>query len=215
MKRRQFLKGAAAAAALAFPSARPAYTQQPEFRTPTPTPTPTPVPTPAVPPVSPRLFSDLPKVASDVPDLAAHATHRFFTEEQFAALQKLSDILCPTIPGSPGAVEARAAEFLDFLIGASPADRQQVYRAGLDKLNKESAKQFKKPFAGVDAAQSAILLSPLRQPWTFEPPAEPLARFLREAKQDVRRATFNSREWSTAPGRDPDDAVGWYFYAID
>lgn len=216
MKRRQFLQGMAAASALVLPAARTGFAQQPEFRTPTPTPTPTPTQTPTPVTPAPRPFSDLPKVAFDVPDLAAHATHRFFTQEQFAALQKLSDILVPTLPGNPGALEADAPEFLDFLIGASPADRQHIYRVGLDKLNKEAMKRFKKPFAGVDATQAGVLLAPLRQPWTFEPPADPLARFLREAKQDVRRATLNSREWGTAPGRGPDDAVGGrYFYTID
>ncbi|MEO7675128.1 MAG: gluconate 2-dehydrogenase subunit 3 family protein [Pyrinomonadaceae bacterium] len=210
MKRRQFLKGMAASA-LVLPAARPAFTQQPEFRTPTPTPAPT--PTPVCPP--PRPFSDLPKVVFDVPDLAAQATHRFFTEDQFATLQKLSDILVPTTPGNPGALEARAPEFLDFLIRASPPDRQQIYRVGLDKLNKEAAKRFKKPFAGVDAAQAGTLLAPLRHPWTFEPPADPLARFLREAKKDVRGATFSSYEWNTAAGRDPDDAVGRFWYPLD
>jgi hypothetical protein len=210
MKRRHFLQGMAAASALAFPATRRGFAQTPPTQAPTPSPTPT--PTPVSPPAG--FFADLPKVEFAVPDLAAHASHRFFSQEQFAALQKLSDILVPSTPGNPGALEANAPEFLDFLIGASPADRQQIYRVGLDKLNKEAAKRFKKSFADVDAAQAEVLLAPLRQPWTFEPPADPLARFLQEVKLDVRRATINSREWSTAPGRDPDDAVGIYFYPI-
>jgi gluconate 2-dehydrogenase subunit 3-like protein len=209
MKRRQFFQGMAAASALALPAARPVFPQQPAIPTPTPTPTPTPVSPP------PRPFADLPKVEFAVPDLAAQASHRFFTQEQFAALQKLSDILVPTTPGNPGALEARAPEFLDFLIRSSPTERQRIYIAGLDKLNKEAVKRFKKPFAGVDAAQAAVLLAPLRQPWTFEPPTDPLARFLREAKQDVLMATTNSHEWSNAPGRDPDDAVGRYWHPFN
>jgi hypothetical protein len=38
----------------------------------------------------------------------------------------------------------------------------------------------------------------LRAPWTYEPPADPLARFLQAAKADVRTATVNSREFNMA-----------------
>ena len=39
---------------------------------------------------------------------------------------------------------------------------------------------------------------PLRAPWTYDAPADPLARFLAAAKQDVRTATVNSREYNAA-----------------
>ncbi len=144
-------------------------------------------------------------------------TPRFFNAQQFAALRKLCDILMPPINGLPGALDAKAPEFLDFLIGASPADRQQVYRGGLDALNAQAAKQFKKPFAEVNETQVNILLAPLRQPWTYEPPSDPLARFLREVKQDVRTATMNSREYATAgsTGGRRGGGIGQYWYPID
>ena len=84
---------------------------------------------------------------------------------------------------NPGALEAEAPEFLDFLIGQSPAERQQIYRTGLDILNAQAMKQFKKNFAEVDETQANTLLAPLRAAWTYNPPTEPLARFLREAKR--------------------------------
>ena len=55
---------------------------------------------------------------------------RFFDAAQFAALRRLGQILVPARPNAPGAIEAEAAEFLDFLIGQSPADRQSLYRDG-------------------------------------------------------------------------------------
>src|SRR6185369_2896616 len=60
---------------------------------------------------------------------------RFFAPPQFAALHKLSDVLMPPMGGLPGALDCGAPEFLDFLIGSSPADRQSIYRSGLDTLN--------------------------------------------------------------------------------
>ena len=122
----------------------------------------------------------------------------FFTAQQFAALRKLSDLLIPPMNGAPGALEAKAPEFLDFLLSQSPADRQQLYRNGLDGLNAQARRRFAKPFADVDAAQADMLLAPLREPWTYDAPADPVAAMLRAAKDDVRRATTNSREWNLA-----------------
>jgi hypothetical protein len=142
---------------------------------------------------------------------------RFFNAEQFAALRKLSDVLVPSIGGMPGALVARAPEFLDFLIEVSPEERQRLYKVGLDKLNSDAKSRFGRSFAEMDGSQIETLLAPLRQPWTYEPPADPLARFLQAAKQDVRAATFNSREWNTAntaAGR-RGGGVGQYWYVIE
>ena len=199
MKRRRFLQAIAAAPALALPAAPAVLPQQ--------------SPTPVNPP--PRPVDEEPKLEFKVPDAAAKMVPHFFNAQQFAALRKLSDILMPAINGAPGALDTSAPEFLDFLIGASPTDRQQLYRTGLDTLNAQATQRFNQPFAEVGAAQASALLAPLREPWTFEPPAEPLARFLREVQQDVRTATMNSREWNSAAGHDPDDAVGRYWYQFD
>jgi hypothetical protein len=138
------------------------------------------------------------RLESTVPDAAAVTVPGFFTPPQLAALRKLSELIMPPMNGNPGALEAGAPEFLDFLIGRSPAARQQIYRAGLDALNAQARKRFQKTFAETDAAQSAVLLAPLRDPWSPEPPSDPLARFLQEAKRDIRTATLNSREYSAA-----------------
>ena len=165
----------------------------------------------------PRSTEEAAQVEYTVADGAAEMTPRFFTREQFAALRKLSDILMPAMDGRPGALDARAPEFLDFLIGVSEPERQQVYRAGLDALNAQATKRFHKSFAELDDAQAGELLAPLRQSWTYEPPADPLARFLREAKQDVRAATINSREYATAgsTGGRRGGGIGQYWYPIE
>jgi hypothetical protein len=131
-------------------------------------------------------------------DAVGEAVARFFTAPQLSALRKLSGILMPPMNGAPGALEAGAPEFLDFLVSHSPAERQQIYRAGLDALNASAKKRYGKAFADVDAAQADVLLAPLREAFHPEQPTDPLARFLSEAKRDVRTATVNSREWAAA-----------------
>ena len=185
MKRRRFVKGL-----LALPAAPALVAQQ----------QPASGGNQAAPPgnVSSQAAGESPAPETTISDFAAEMMPRFFTPTQFAALRQLSGILMPPINGAPGALEAHAPEFLDFLIGQSPPERQQLYQAGLDTLNSQAKKRFNKTFAEADASEAAVLLAPLREPWTPRPPADPLARFLHAAKQDVRTATMNSPEWSAA-----------------
>lgn len=197
MKRRKFIQTLAAAPAIAVPASIEPLAQLPAG--------------------AQRPQEEAPKLETAPLDAVAETMPRFFNAQQFAALRKLSDILLPPLNGMPGALDVGAPEFLDFLISKSPADRKQLYTAGLNALNAQATKRFNKPFADVSEAQATELLAPLRQPWTYEPPAEPLARFLREAKQDVRTATMNSREYGTAgsSGGRRGGGIGQYWYPID
>jgi hypothetical protein len=175
-----------------------------------------PAATPAQSP-APRPAPDAQKLETTTADAAAEMTPRFFTAAQFAALRKLSEMLMPPLNNLPGALEAKAAEFLDFLLSKSPAERQRLYRVGLDTLNAQAQKQFGKPFADLNETQAAELLAPLRQAWTYVPPTEPFARFLREAKADVRTATLNSYEYNTASAASGrrGGGTGQYWYPLD
>lgn len=177
----------------------------------------------AVAPAAPALVAQQPAAQSPAPespaliatapDIVAEGAPRFFAPAQFAALKKVSDLLMPALNGMAGALDAGAPEFLDFLIGESPADRQQIYRAGLDGLNLQARQRFHKDFGELDASQAETLLAPLHQPWTYDLPADPVAAFLRAAKQDVRTATVNSREYGAASGggrRFGGAALYWY-----
>ena len=152
-------------------------------------------------------------------DDAAEAVLHFFNAQQFVALRKLSDLLMPASSApntAPGALQAKAPEFLDFLLSQSAADRQQLYRSGLDGLNAQAKKRFGKLFADVDASQAEMLLAPLRDPWTYDAPSDPVAAMLRAAKDDLRRATLNSREWNlAAAGRTRGGGGGLYWLPID
>jgi hypothetical protein len=145
------------------------------------------------------------------PDNVADPEIRFFTAVQFAALRKLSDLLAPPMRGNPGALDAAAPEFLDFLVGVSSADRQALYRNGLDALNARAKKQFSKSFADLDAAQSDAIIRPLlvSAPWPHEPPKDPLQHFMTAAHDDIRTATRNSREWNTSGGRRSGGQLFW------
>jgi hypothetical protein len=153
-------------------------------------------------------------------DAIADPVARFFTAQQFAALRRLSGILVPPGAGNIGALECDAPEFIDFLISASPADRQQLYRNGLDALNVQARSQFGKPFADLDATEADAILKPLMATvaWAYDPPKDPLKHFVFQAYQDIRTATRNSLEASSAAassGRRGFAGAGLYWNPVD
>ena len=163
------------------------------------TPAPAPVQTPA--PIT-RPAKGPAKLNLVQPDSAAETTTGFFSTVQFATLNKLAELLVPPIKEKPGAVDAHAPEFLDFLISRSPAPSQTLYREGLDGLNASAKKHFHKAFAELDAKQADSIIRPLLvvRAWDREEPKDLMMRFMAQVHGDLRTATMNSAEWAAAGG---------------
>jgi hypothetical protein len=152
-------------------------------------------------PARPPSPGQPPKALADTHgDTVADPVPRFFSATQLASLRALSGLLLPAFGGNPGALDAGAPEFLDFLIGESPAERQHLYRTGLDLMNTLAQKQFGKAFASLDAKQMDSIIRPLLVPvpWPYDPPKDPGRHFVTTAHEDIRTATRNSREWAAA-----------------
>jgi hypothetical protein len=117
--------------------------------------------------------------------------------------------------GAPGALEVEAPEFLDFLLEESPADRQALYRTGLDELNSRVQQQFGTSFARLTATQADSVLAPLRRTWSANP--GPFTQFLQTAKQDILQATQNSHAWIRAVSKRERGAggLGMYWFPIE
>ncbi|HEY3740246.1 MAG TPA: gluconate 2-dehydrogenase subunit 3 family protein [Bryobacteraceae bacterium] len=130
----------------------------------------------------------------------AEPLHVFFSKSEYAALERLANAILPPLNGKPGALDAQVPAFLDFLLSQSPKPRQILYREGLARIG-----------SGQPIEQ---LLKPLSAPWTYHAPLDPFAKFLREAKQDILEATFNSREWIDARA-DRRGGAGTYYLAVD
>ncbi len=135
----------------------------------------------------------------------------------------MGGLLVPPLDGKPGASEAGAALFLDFLISESPHDRQQLYRRGLDGLNASAHQPFNQSFADLDASQAGTILKPLLAVrfWPEDMPEDPMQHFIAQAHQDLHTATANSREWAVASTsgsggrRGFNQAAGLYWNPID
>jgi gluconate 2-dehydrogenase subunit 3-like protein len=148
----------------------------------------------------PRPAQNVPHLATTDLDVTAETSPHFFTADQLATLSKLGSILVPPIKDKPGALDAQAPQFLDFLLSVSPKDRQTSYQHGLDTLNAEAKKTFGKPFSSIDNKQADALIRPLlvARPWPQDLPKDPMKSFLAQVHEDLRTATTNSREWAAA-----------------
>jgi hypothetical protein len=177
-----------------------------------------------------------------VPDEVAIGDAHFFTRQQFATLRQLCVLMMPALNGYPSAVDAGVPEFLDFLVGDTPAgqqqsyaaalagsaparqvvtgsmDRKQMYAAGLERLESEARQRFSKSFAALDPAQADALLAPALAPWMADhPPRDPFQRFINVVHLDIRTATMNSAAWSDAAVAAGERApgIGSYWSPID
>jgi Gluconate 2-dehydrogenase subunit 3 len=153
-----------------------------------------------------------------VPDAVASTTTYFFNDRQMATLRQLCEILLPPLGSFPGALDAGAPEFLDFLISVSPAEQQRMYESGLGWLDTEAHRKFGIPFDAVNAAQADALIRPWLRTWMPDhPPTEAHAHFINVVHGDIRTATINSEKWSEAEAAAGEErpGVGLYWYPVD
>src|SRR5579872_3258851 len=113
---------------------------------------------------APAAVNESPTLDAAPAEAAASGLHSFFSADQFATLERLSNILMPAHEDLPGATDAGVAEFLDFLLSASPPARQSLYRDGLDHLSAQARTRYGRPFPEITAAEADTLLAPLREP---------------------------------------------------
>jgi len=151
---------------------------------------------------------DVFKIDLTAADAVADPRHKFFSAEQYATLGRLCDLLGPAYNGKPSAKQAEAPQFLDFLLAQSSADRQVLYAQGLDQLDIDARLKRGKGFAELTDGEAGELLAPLRTKWTWKSPVDPLARFLREAKNDVLKAMSNSKAYADAAAAGSRRATG-------
>lgn len=224
MRRRDFVK----AIVIAPAAAKEMLGQAASVSTGQKTSAPQSVSTAAAPPLpqgAPRSFNrqgllnfDVQPITTTVADAVASTDGNFFTKVQMETLIKLSDVLMPPLNDFPGALQAGAPEFLDFLIGASPLKRKHMYQTGLDWLDASAKQQFGIPFSRVNAEQADKLIRPWLRTWmTDHPPTAPHEHFINVAHQDIRTATMNSQMWSIAATSVGERApgIGLYWSPID
>jgi hypothetical protein len=83
----------------------------------------------------------------------------FLTPPQYATVDAFAEAIIPADEHSPGARQARVADYIDLLLSESDSDTQQKWTAGLAALDEESRRRFGAAFERLEAAQAAALLA--------------------------------------------------------
>lgn len=115
---------------------------------------------------------------------------KVFSVSQLATLEVLVDAIIPTDDRSPGAKQARVADYIDLLV--SEGDRQLTLQwfGGVAALDTEAASRFRAPFAKLGATQVDAILQTISR--NEKAPQTPLETFFVMAKQATIRGYYTS-----------------------
>jgi hypothetical protein len=109
---------------------------------------------------------------------------------QFATLEAFVDAIIPTDEHSPGAKEARVADYIDLLLSEGEDQLVLQWIGGLAELDEEAATRFGNPFARLDAAQADAILAAISVNERL--PQTPLEMFFAMTKQATIQGYYSS-----------------------
>src|SRR4029077_21043565 len=96
---------------------------------------------------------------AEIQKTAAPPSLKALSATQYATLERLVEAIIPADERSPGAKEARVADYIDLLLSEASDDQlRQSWLAGLAALDGEAHTRFGAPFVGLGTAQVEALL---------------------------------------------------------
>jgi hypothetical protein len=115
----------------------------------------------------------------------------FFTPEEFAMVDELTELIIPTDDHSPGARAAQCAAFIDSQLAEAwdPKSKDQ-WREGLGLVNQISQEMNTKPFMLASTDERIAVLTRIAR---IEKPEKPEQRFFRELKSRTAHAYYTSK----------------------
>lgn len=117
-------------------------------------------------------------------------TPKVLSVPDFRTLQVLVEAIIPTDERSPGAKDARVADYIDLLLSESDEERVLQWMGGLAALNQETASRFRLPFVGLDPSQIDSVLADISR--NERDPVTPLEHFFVMTKQATIRGYYSS-----------------------
>lgn len=84
---------------------------------------------------------------------------KVLSSSQFATLEAFVEAIIPADDQSPGAREARVADYIDLLLSEVDENVALQWIGGLAELDEEATTRFQLPFARLDAAQTDTMLA--------------------------------------------------------
>ncbi len=131
----------------------------------------------------PRSEAGVSGLIGIAPAQAAAAAYKplFFTPEEMATLDRLTEILIPAEDHSPGASEALVNRFLDVMVSDHGAAAQRIWRNGLQAVDAEAQRRFQKAFRDCAPGQQDEIVATMASN-ELDPQTE-LERFFRTLKR--------------------------------
>ncbi len=116
----------------------------------------------------------------------------FFTKEEFALVDELTELIIPADDHSPGARAALVAGYIDFRLSESFEEQPKaMWRDGLKLIEQLSQEMHGKSFLASSPQQRIALLTRISQNETK--PVKPEELFFKELKSHTVRAYYSSR----------------------
>jgi hypothetical protein len=141
-------------------------------------------------PLLPLLSPEGALVFGGIQKTRAAAAPKALSRAQFATLEALVDAIIPADERSPGAREARVADYVDLLLGETGDPQKQQWIDGLASLDAEAAARFSQPFARLSAPDAEMLLTDISR--NELSPQTPLEKFFVTTKNATIHGYYTS-----------------------
>jgi len=124
--------------------------------------------------------------------LTQNSTPHFFTTDEFALVDELTELIIPADEHSPGARAAQVAAYIDFQLGeALDEEPKTKWREGLKVVDQLSQEMYSKPFLQASSEQRIALLTRMSQ--NEMKPQKPEEHFFKEIKSRTVHAYYTSK----------------------
>lgn len=131
-------------------------------------------------------------VANATTDMAQATAPRFFTREEFALVDELTELIIPTDEHSPGARAAACAAYLDARLAESFTDEPKTaWREGLKLIDAIAQEMHERPFMQAAPEQRVAVLMRISQNEMH--PQKPEEKFFNELKGRTAHAYYTSK----------------------
>jgi len=116
---------------------------------------------------------------------------KVLSRAQFEALEVLVEAIIPTDERSPGAKQARVADYIDLLLSEVDREIALQWFGGLAALDAEAVSRFRSPFSRLGAGQVDAILQVISR--NEKAPQTALETFFVMAKQATIRGYYTSK----------------------
>jgi gluconate 2-dehydrogenase subunit 3-like protein len=116
---------------------------------------------------------------------------KVLSPSQFRSLEVLVDAIIPTDDRSPGAKQARVADYIDLLLSEADRELTLEWFGGLAALDAEARSRFRLPFSNLGAGQVDAILQRISR--NERAPQTALETFFVVAKQATIRGYYTSK----------------------